>query len=72
MIPEYYHFLYLSFQNARKEKDPLKNQKILNSIVDMFPTISAYYEASSEFKKDTSMNKDAGDVISFFEKMMQH
>jgi len=37
--------LWMSFQNALKEKDPLRNQKILESIVSMLPYVSAAYEA---------------------------
>ena len=35
---------YMSFQNARNEKDPFKNQKILESIIRMLPYVTAYYE----------------------------
>ena len=64
--------LYLSFQNVKNEKDPLKNQKILESIVRMFPTFSAYYEAATMFKKDSLVNNDEGGVVSFFESITQH
>jgi len=64
--------LYLSYQNASKEKDPLKNQKILESIVGMLPTVSAYSEASTIFKKDaSSVNKYSDGVISYFENLNQ-
>ena len=63
--------MYLSYQNAIKEKDPLKNQKILESIVGMFPTLSAYNEALTMFKKDHSLvNENGNGVSKFFEKIM--
>jgi len=63
--------LYFSFQNARNEKDPIKNQKILESIVRMIPILSAYYEASTDFKKNPVLvNENGNGVSSFFEKIM--
>jgi len=49
-IEQYETIRYMSFQNARKEKDPLKNQKILESIVGMMPYVSATYEALTLMK----------------------
>ena len=42
----------MSFQNARREKDPLKNQKILESIVQMMPYVTAIYESLTLIKEN--------------------
>lgn len=63
--------MYLSYQNAIKEKDPLKNQKILESIVGMIPILSAYNESLTDFKKDPILvNENDNGVSRFFEKIM--
>lgn len=45
-IEQYETILWMSFQNAIKEKDPLRNQKILEIIVTMIPYVTAAYEAT--------------------------
>jgi len=65
--------IYMSFQNAIKEKDPLRNQKILESIVSMLPTVSAYYEASTTVKEIPSISKEnSKGVTNYFENLMNH
>ncbi len=43
--------LKLSWENARKEKDPLKNQKILESITQILPYTTAIIEEGVEYSK---------------------
>ena len=64
---------YLSFQNVRKEKDPSKNQKILESIVTMMPSVTAMYEALTLIKKDPRfMDKFSTDVDRYVEELCDY
>ncbi len=50
----------LSWQNARNEKDPLKNQKILESITRILPYTTAIMEEGVEYSKDPNFKKIPG------------
>ncbi|MBS3923312.1 MAG: hypothetical protein KGZ37_09235 [Nitrosarchaeum sp.] len=61
---------YMSFQNARKEKDPSKNQKILESIVTMMPYATSMYEEFTLLQKNPHlMDKYSTDVNSYIEEL---
>jgi len=66
--------LWMSFQNALKEKDPLKNQKILEIIVSMMPYVSASYEAAYDLLKEQGQkNKTISDLTpSYLERLEFH
>ena len=50
-IDQYETILRLSWKNARNEKDPLKNQKILESITQILPYTTAIIEEGVEYSK---------------------
>lgn len=72
-IEQFETITYMSFQNARNEKDPLKNQKILESIVQMMPYTTATYEALTLIKEKPHLaDKDSNRVSSYIEKLSDY
>ncbi len=62
---------WMSFQNARREKDPLKNQKILEIIVSMMPWVTAVYEAAYDLLEEKAKKKEIKSypATSYFERL---
>ncbi len=72
-LEQYETIIYMSFQNAIKEKDPLRNQKILESIVTMMPYVTGAYEAATLIKKyPNTLKKYSPEVNSYIEKLSDY
>lgn len=52
----------LSWQNVRNEKDPLKNQKILESITRILPYTTSIIEEGVKYSKDPNFKKNSMDA----------